>query len=62
MENSPNKQTILGIRALLPGMILSALVSGLAVLAERLELRLTGGAWIEALVLAILIGAACGRI
>ncbi|WLR92341.1 YeiH family protein [Shinella zoogloeoides] len=59
MENSPNKQTILGIRTLLPGMALSAFVSGLAVLAERLELRLTGGAWIEALVLAILIGAAC---
>ena len=43
----------------MPGVLLSALVSGLAVLPERLELRLTGGAWIEALVLAILIGAVC---
>jgi len=49
MEKMPNKQTILGMRALLPGIALSAFVSGLAVLAERLELRLTGGAWIEAL-------------
>lgn len=57
MEKIPNKQTILGMRSLLPGIALSAFVSGLAVLAERLELRLTGGAWIEALVLAILIGA-----
>lgn len=46
-----------GIRTLLPGIVLSALVSGLAVLAERAELHLTGAAWIEALVLAILIGA-----
>lgn len=40
-------------------MLLSGFVSGLAVLAERLEIRLAGGAWIEALVLAILLGAAC---
>ena len=39
-----------------PGVLLSVLVSGLALAAERIELRLTGGAWIEALVLAILIG------
>ena len=47
------------MRALLPGVLLSGLVSGLAVLAERFEMRLTGGVWIEALVLAILIGAGC---
>ncbi|GLR54907.1 UPF0324 membrane protein [Shinella yambaruensis] len=40
-------------------MLLSGFVSSLAVLAERLEIRLAGGAWIEALVLAILLGAAC---
>ena len=59
MENSPRNVADLGIRTLLPGVLLSALVSGLAVLAERVELRLAGGAWIEALVLAILIGAFC---
>ena len=59
MENSPNKSSILGIRVLLPGLLLSCFVSGLAVLAERLEMRLSGGAWIEALVLAILVGAVC---
>lgn len=59
MENSPNKTAILGIRVLLPGVLLSGFVSSLAVLAERLEIRLAGGAWIEALVLAILLGAAC---
>jgi uncharacterized integral membrane protein (TIGR00698 family) len=47
------------MRALLPGLVLSAAVSGLAVLVEWLEVWLTGGAWIEALVLAILIGAFC---
>ena len=47
------------MRALLPGVLLSGLVSGLAVLAERFEMRLIGGVWIEALVLAILIGAIC---
>ncbi|MCR6501638.1 putative sulfate exporter family transporter [Shinella sp. CPCC 101442] len=59
MENSANNRKNLGIRSLLPGVILSALVSGVALVVERLELRLTGGAWIEALVLAILVGALC---
>lgn len=59
MENSSNKSSILGIRVLLPGVLLSGFVSGLAVLAEQLEMHLSGGAWIEALVLAILIGAVC---
>lgn len=41
----------------MPGVFLSALVSVLAFMAERVELRLAGAAWVEALVLAILIGA-----
>ena len=45
------------MRTLAPGVLLSVLVSGLALIAEQAELRLAGGAWIEALVLAILIGA-----
>lgn len=57
MENLSNNRTLLGTRILLPGVALAGLVSGLAVFAEHLEVRLTGGAWIEALVLAILIGA-----
>ncbi|MGQ3210566.1 YeiH family protein [Shinella sp.] len=57
MENLSNNKAFLGTRVLLPGVTLAGLVSGLAVLAEHLEVRLTGGAWIEALVLAILIGA-----
>lgn len=57
MEKITRKHPIRGIRALVPGVVLSVLVSGLAVVAEWLEVRLTGGAWIEALVLAILVGA-----
>ena len=59
MENSANNRKNFGIRSLLPGVILSALVSGIALVVERLELRLTGGAWIEARVVAILGGALC---
>lgn len=59
MENSANNRENPGIRSLLPGVLASAAVSGLALAFERLELWLTGGAWIEALVLAILIGALC---
>ncbi|RCW27393.1 putative integral membrane protein (TIGR00698 family) [Ciceribacter lividus] len=43
---------------LLPGIALSALVSGLAILLERVEVALSGGHWIESLVLAILLGTA----
>lgn len=57
MENLSNNKAFPGTHALLPGVALAGLVSGLAVFAEHLEMRLTGGAWIEALVLAILIGA-----
>ena len=44
-------------RALLPGLLLCAAVTGLALGAEMLELRLFGRAWLDAVVLAILIGA-----
>lgn len=46
------------IRNLLPGLLLCAIVSVGAFALERLEVGLTGGAWLEALVLAILAGAA----
>lgn len=59
MENSANNRENPGIRSLLPGVLSSAAVSGLALASEQLELWLTGGTWIEALVLAILIGALC---
>ncbi|MCJ8149680.1 YeiH family protein [Shinella sedimenti] len=57
MENKPNKRQRIGIKTIVPGVVMSVVVSALAVLAERVELQLTGGAWVEALVLAILIGA-----
>jgi uncharacterized integral membrane protein (TIGR00698 family) len=59
MENKPNKRQRIGIKTIAPGVVLSVVVSALAVIAERVELQLTGGAWVEALVLAILIGAVC---
>lgn len=43
---------------LLPGIALSVLVSGMAILLERVEVALSGGHWIESLVLAILLGTA----
>ncbi len=43
---------------LLPGIALAVLVSGLAILFERGEVALSGGRWIESLVLAILLGTA----
>ncbi|WP_313665190.1 YeiH family protein [Shinella sp.] len=59
MKNIPNKRQWIGIKTIVPGVVLSVVVSALAVLAERVELQLTGGAWVEALVLAILVGAVC---
>lgn len=44
--------------AVLPGLLLCALVSGGALAVQTLELRLLGRAWLDAVVLAIVIGAA----
>lgn len=44
-------------RRLLPGLLFSLAVTALAVIGEHLEVMLFGRAWLEALVLAILIGA-----
>lgn len=44
--------------ALWPGLLLCAAVTGVAVALEALELRLFGRGWLDAVVLAILIGAA----
>lgn len=59
MEKTSKNDIKIGMRIIAPGMVLSAVVSALAVLAERAELAFTGSAWIEALVLAILIGTLC---
>ena len=40
-----------------PGIILCCIISLIAILLERLELVLFGQAWLESLVLAILVGA-----
>jgi uncharacterized integral membrane protein (TIGR00698 family) len=49
---------IAAVRAHLPGLVLCAIVTGAATLLERAEVRLFGRAWLESLVLAILLGAA----
>ncbi|PRD44169.1 putative sulfate exporter family transporter [Phyllobacterium phragmitis] len=48
----------LKIGQILPGIFLSGAVAGLAVLLQMLEVHLIGQAWLEGLVLAILIGTA----
>lgn len=48
----------MSLMRLIPGLLLSVAVAGLAIGAQALEARLFGRAWLEALVLAILIGAA----
>jgi uncharacterized integral membrane protein (TIGR00698 family) len=45
------------LRALVPGLALSIAVAGAAVLAEHVEAEWAGKAWLEALVIAILLGA-----
>lgn len=45
------------IKAVAPGILLSLAVAGLALLGDFAERQLTGEAWLEALVLAILLGA-----
>ena len=46
----------LSFRRHVPGLLLSCTVAGSALLLERAEIAVTGSAWIEALVLAILAG------
>lgn len=48
----------LKIASFMPGLVLTGAVSGVAILLQMLETQLIGRAWLEALVLAILIGAA----
>jgi uncharacterized integral membrane protein (TIGR00698 family) len=45
------------LRTQAPGLALSLVVAGAAVFAERIETRWAGKAWLEALVIAILLGA-----
>ena len=45
------------LRALAPGLALSIAVAGASVFAERIETQWAGKAWLEALVIAILLGA-----
>jgi uncharacterized integral membrane protein (TIGR00698 family) len=49
---------IAAIHSHLPGLVLCALVTGAATLLEAAEMRLFGRAWLESLVLAILLGVA----
>ncbi|MDD2705763.1 MAG: putative sulfate exporter family transporter [Acidocella sp.] len=49
---------MLGHKNLFPGLLLCLLLTGLATLLQRAELHLLGQAWLEALVLAILLGLA----
>lgn len=44
------------IRNLIPGVLLSVGISAAAILVQALEVRLTGRPWLEALVIAILLG------
>ncbi len=45
-------------KSILPGVLLCIAVTAIATVLERVEARLTGRAWLEALVLAILVGTA----
>ena len=47
-----------GARLLLPGVLLCIGVTGAATLLKWVEARVLGGTWLEALVLAILVGTA----
>lgn len=50
-------KAVLRLRAQAPGLFLSLAVAGAALLIEQAELMWTGRAWLEALVIAILLGA-----
>ena len=52
----PGKPVLFHIRGILPGLALCVAVTALAFVAAKAEVALFGEAWIEALVLAILIG------
>lgn len=64
METSPAPAQCLpmiparGVLSLIPGLLACAAVAVAAVAVQTLELRLSGRSWIDAIVLAILIGAA----
>ncbi|RCS24989.1 putative sulfate exporter family transporter [Phyllobacterium salinisoli] len=53
-----NSEKHLKISLLAPGIFLSGAVAGLAMLLQMVEVHLAGRAWLEGLVLAILLGAA----
>lgn len=55
---APSSPVLRGVGRILPGLALCVAISGLAFALEHLEAFATGRAWLEALVLAILIGAA----
>lgn len=55
---APFRSALRGMVRILPGLVLCAAISGLAFALEHLEALATGRAWLEALVLAILIGTA----
>lgn len=57
-RQSPPPPQVRVIARLLPGLTLCLAVTALAVLLERLEARVLGRAWLEALVMAILVGTA----
>ncbi|MBS0473287.1 MAG: YeiH family putative sulfate export transporter [Proteobacteria bacterium] len=54
----PLRRAIFSLYRLLPGLVLCVAITALAMLLQRLEVRLFGRAWVEALVLAILAGTA----
>ncbi|KRE20653.1 hypothetical protein ASE66_07290 [Bosea sp. Root483D1] len=56
LQTSFADQIALGVKRLWPGLLLCLAVSGVALAAEHLEARFFQRAWLEALVLAILIG------
>lgn len=55
---APGSAVVPAFRRLLPGLLLCALVTLAAIVLQSVEARLLGRAWLEALVLAILVGTA----
>src|SRR5688572_12871659 len=50
--------TLLATRSLIPGLLFCIIVAGTAILIENVESALLGRAWLQSIVLAILLGAA----